>query len=240
MKKLLMIALVLALAVPAAAATVNLTTTGDTYLDSSVPNNNNGNNGVGVSDSGTRIAMLHFTLPGDFAGMTVNLATLYLARVEAWQNTPDPNTYVHAHQITDTATWAQGIEEDAVPDTEAGATHNKADGYNNVAWSDGNFFDQNDGSIGASVDSDLLAANTDNSLDVTTIFQSWADGNLNNGIALVGTGGTTGITTWYASLEYSGGTYGAAPYVVLEYVPEPATLFVLAVGAGLALLKRRR
>ncbi len=215
-------------AMPAAAAVVWPYTSGDLFIDELNPYYNANNNALAVENitGNMTYSLLKFdTLSVNLAGAVVNSATLNLQRVDSWSANPTAGEVVEARQITDTATWPLGSMSYGQPPSpaESGATWTFANYWNPddsaTHWSGGD----NAISLGGVVDSEAIVdGNTINQLDVTEIFQNWADGQLNNGIALTTSGGTPTGAHWYTSLEYAdgvGGTYGLAPFVELNYIP---------------------
>ena len=82
--------------------------------------------------------------------------------------------------------------------------------------------------------------------DATDMVKAWAGGAPNYGVYAYRTGFSGTVDTIYASFwsrdaEANPGTYpdAMAPDLVIEYVPEPMTLGLLAVGA-VAVIRRRR
>ena len=132
--------------------------------------------------------------------------------------------------------------------------------YNSAPWGGGT----NDGPV-ADVDYDTSISTTTtinldekkvwNSLDVTPIVQAWLANANDGGAGTPNEGFITVITAgggncyWFSSdatdayvagQELPGVGADYYPYLTVEYVPEPATMGLLAIGGLVALLKRRK
>jgi len=132
--------------------------------------------------------------------------------------------------------------------------------YNDVPWGGGT----NDGPV-ADVDYDTSISATTTidignypawtQLDVTSVVQAWlanandgGAGTPNEGLITIMTAGG-GNCYWWSNdvpqsaidgLDLQGTPPDYYPYLEVEYVPEPATMGLLAIGGLVALLKRRK
>jgi len=77
-------------------------------------------------------------------------------------------------------------------------------------------------------------------IDITNIVADWYDGSIaNEGVFLMGTTGQEAIGFINDALYASPNWIGKVPILEVEYVPEPMTMSLLALG-GVALIRRRR
>ncbi len=122
-------------------------------------------------------------------------------------------------------------------------------GNGGPAWAGGNGDPGNAGTAVSATWSATAAAGDYWEVDATSIVQEWMTGGTggrpNRGVELWQTGNTGG--TLYSSFysqdaENDQVTYPGAEamQLIIELVPEPATLGVLAIGGVLALIRRRR
>ena len=157
----------------------------------------------------------------------------------------------HAGMVVDVfrtdGAWIEGSSNNAV---EVGAYCENYRAYNTVAWSNtidsgrlGDFYDT-DASALNEIDSPYASQTMSTAgwyrWDVTDMVNEWLAGTYDNeGFELVSQV-TSGSVRIYTSEYALGETTYRRPALVLTYVPEPATIVLLASGAWLSLVRRKR
>ena len=220
----------------------------------SVEDNNNGRRGImGLGNRGAEgiRGMLEFDLPfGAIGADNVISASLHL-----WVQQADGGQDASIYRLTQE--WVEGMGQwvrgTGMINIGSGATFNSYNGPDNGndPWPGGAgalgdvATDAGEPIVYGTLSWAPIAENEpgeETITDVTDLVKSWADGAANNGMLLV-TNGVRDFNRIYTrdidSDDHSAGTIEVAPLLAIEWVPEPATIGLLSLGA-LGLLRRRR
>jgi len=204
-------------------------------------------------NDGYPIALYRPVLPADFAGAIVNSATFLVrdanfnggagtSNIQARRvNVPganvtwDPGTGTRGTRFSPPHNGAQMFWSDF--DVAANNGIDWAGNFQNGPWNGGSATDFRTTALADLLDAQTLDGNgTQASFNLTTLAQNWASGLWQNDGFALSTLNAVGNTNGF-QIDTSGGSRG----LTLDYtpVPEPASLFLLALGGGLTLLRRR-
>ena len=231
MKIFITFVVMVALCATASAAVSTHVLTQDTTVRDSwggSANNNYGDYASGYACRGTvgtyddRI-MLEFDIAA-LSGLDITSAQVWMRN--RW--TIGTNVPVDVARLTQA--WAEGTGT-GTPSGD-GATYNTYDGVNTWTTAGGDY------DAGSAIAASVTTARTWFNIDITSLVQFWADNpTQNNGLIIVN---TSGGDSNYFDINGSSEQEGLhAAYLVVDSVPEPATMGLLAIG-GLALLRRKR
>ena len=167
------------------------------------------------------------------AGSTIVSATLTMYGI----NHGGPGGTVELYAIEPTAAW-----------TTSGASWNTMDGTN--PWPTSSIGEVGDDNYGAwltpgVLDSAVITGSTkipQLPFDVTSVVQEWVDGTrVNQGFVLTWAAGldASSYFYWYNN-NATGGAPGAGTRLSVLYIPEPATVSLMVLGACSLILRRRK
>ena len=205
-------------------------------------------------NDGYPVALYRPVLPADFAGATVNSAT-FVVRDANFNGSPGTsNIQARRVNVPGAATWDPGT---GTRGTRFSPPHNGAQMFwsdfdvaaNNGIdwagnpqagpWNGGSPTDFRTTALADLLDAQSLDGNgTPASFNLTTLAQNWASGLWQNDGFALSTINAVGNTNGY---QIDTGVPGGSRGLFIDYtpVPEPASVSLLALGTGLALLRRR-
>mgnify|MGYP001243387567 CR=1 FL=1 len=225
----------------------------DTWNRANFPNNNWGApNVITNGAAGTNLiffnSFIFWDLPDEVIGEEILSATLAVPL----RNVPTGAANDYALQAYDQS-WVEGTGIGS--ESGDGVTFSTYDGTNLWPGSStaGGFNDRVDDGEGANRNFDVqhiseATYGDENTavgtvvFDATDMVQFWSDGNLNAGLSIQVVGSLTGssgsFSFWGREKELT--HPGLAPVLEVTYVPEPASLAMIAVGAAVLARRRRR